>query len=429
MAFLLGVFAEYNHLLGGWNRRKRRILRQPRALVIGGSMSGLFAALLLRRQGFDVDVFERVEGELGGRGAGIVAQPEISAAFKLLGIDLGAGIGVDTVPRRTFDREGRLIGEIECPQTHTAWERVYRLLRDAFPPERYHRGRRLTHVEQRDASVVAHFADAEPQEGDLLIGADGLRSTVRAQYLPDLGPSYAGYVAWRALVDEVAISPATHRDIYFCMAFGLPPGEQLLGYPIAGPNDDLRPGHRRYNWVWYRTADETTLARLLTDASGETHVGSIPPPLIRPAVIAEMRAAAERLLAPQFQEVIALAPQPFLQPIYDFETPRMAFGRVAIVGDAAFVARPHVAAGVAKAAEDTVALATALAGQDDVAAALSAFEAERIGIGRRIVARGRALGAYIQPERRTEEERAAAVRHSGPFAVMAEIATLDFLQE
>jgi len=403
--------------------------KQRRALVIGGSMSGLFAALLLRRHGFDVDVFERVDGELGGRGAGIVAQPEIVAAFKLLDIDFGAGIGVDTVPRRTFDRDGRLIGEIECRQTHTAWERVYRLLRDAFPPERYHRGRRLTHVEQRAASVVAHFAEAEPQQGDVLIGADGLRSTVRAQYLPDLGPSYAGYVAWRALVDEAAISPATHRDIYLCMAFCLPPGEQFLSYPIAGPNDDLRPGHRRYNWVWYRPADErNVLVRLLTDARGETHVGSIPPPLIRPAIIAEMRADAKRLLAPQFREVIELAPQPFLQPIYDFETPRMVFGRVAIVGDAAFVARPHVAAGVAKAAEDTVALANALAAHGGLEAALAAFEAKRMPIGRRIVARGRALGAYIQPERRSAEERQNAMRHSDPQSVMKEIAVLDFLR-
>lgn len=393
-------------------------------------MSGLFAALLLRKQGWDADVYERVDSELAGRGAGIVAQPEIGAAFKALGIDVGGNLGVNTAPRRTFDWDGRLIGETECRQTHTAWERVYRLLRDAFPPERYHRGRRLTHIEQGSDGVVAHFAEGEPVAGDLLVGADGLRSNVRGQYLPQLGPRYAGYVAWRALVEEAAISPATHRDIYLCMAFGLPPGEQLLGYPVAGANDDLRPGHRRYNWVWYRPAEEhLKLADLLTDASGETHVGSIPPPLIRAAVVEEMRADARRLLAPQFQEVIALAPQPFMQTIYDFETPCMAFGRVAIVGDAAFVARPHVAAGVAKAAEDTMALAKAVAKHADVETALKAFETARIGIGRRIVARGRALGAYIQPERRTAEERENAARHAGPERVMREIATLDFLYE
>src|SRR5262249_58334412 len=125
--------------------------------------------------------------------------------------------------------------------------------------------------------------------------------------------------------------------------------------------DVLRRGHRRYNFVWYGPADETSeLPRLLTDETGVTHFISIPPPLVRDEVIAEMRAAAEQLIAPQLRRVVALAPRPFLQPIYDLEVPQMAFGRVAILGDAAFVARPHVAAGVSKAAADAIALAAAL---------------------------------------------------------------------
>ncbi len=145
------------------------------------------------------------------------------------------------------------------------------------------------------------------------------------------------------------------------MTFTLPPGEQLLGYPVAGPDNDLRPGHRRYNVVWYRPADERTkLPWLLTDERGVTHAISIPPPLIRREAIAEMRAAAERLVGPQFRQVVRLMDEPILQPIYDLESPHMAFGRVAILGDAAFVARPHVAAGVSKAADDAAALAAAL---------------------------------------------------------------------
>ena len=400
---------------------------KQRALVVGGSMSGLLAGLLLRRAGWDVDVFERVESELAGRGAGIVAQPDLIETLHRIGID-PTDLGVAITTRKILDASGRLAGEFVCPQVLTAWERVYRVLRDAFPPQRYHRGRGVRAFEQTDRSVVAHFNDGGIAEGELLVGADGLRSTIRQQCLPQLAPLYAGYVAWRALIAEAAFAPAIHRELFETMTFCLPPGEQCLGYPVAGPDNDLRAGHRRYNVVWYRPADEgSELQQLLTDESGTTYTISIPPPLIRREAIANMRAAAERLLAPQFREVVRMIDEPILQPIYDLETPHMAFGRVAIIGDAAFVARPHVAAGVAKAADDAAALVAALEA-GEVAPALRRFEAARLPVGRRIIERARHLGAYLQATQ-TAEERARSRRHSIPQAVLAETAVLDFLRE
>jgi 2-polyprenyl-6-methoxyphenol hydroxylase-like FAD-dependent oxidoreductase len=211
------------------------------------------------------------------------------------------------------------------------------------------------------------------------------------------------------------------------MSFCLPPGEQCLGYPVAGPDDDLRPGHRRFNVVWYRPAEEASeLPWLLTDDSGVTHAISIPPPLIRREAIAQMRAAAERLVAWQLRDVVRLIDEPILQPIYDLESPRMAFGRVAILGDAAFVARPHVAAGVSKAADDAAALAEALTAEPDVPSALKRFEAARLPENYRIIERARHLGAYLQATQ-TQEERARAGKHSTDAAVIAETAVLDFL--
>jgi 2-polyprenyl-6-methoxyphenol hydroxylase-like FAD-dependent oxidoreductase len=398
-----------------------------RAIVIGGSMSGLLAGLLLRRAGWNVDIYERVESELAGRGAGIVAQPELIETLRRLGLD-PTDLGVEITTRKILDSAGRLTAEVECPQVLTAWERVYRKLRDAFPPAHYHRGRGLMHFEQTSDAVTAHFADGSSMSGELLVGADGLRSTVRQQCLPDLAPLYAGYSAWRALIAESAFPPDIHRELFEYMTFCLPPGEQCLGYPVAGPDNDLRPGHRRYNVVWYRPAAEATkLQWLLTDEHGTTHTISIPPPLIRREAIAEMRADAERLVAPQLSAIVRLMDEPILQPIYDLETPRMAFGRVAIMGDAAFVARPHVAAGVAKAADDAQALAEALSGPDDVAAGLKRFEAKRRPIGRRIIQRARHLGAYLQATQDTEEERTYSQRHSTDEAVLTETAVLDFL--
>ena len=397
-----------------------------RAVVIGGSMSGLLSGLLLRRAGWDVHIYERVQSALSGRGAGIVAQYELIERLRKLGLPTDQ-LGVKMNTRKILDAHGRLTHEYVCPQVLTAWERVYRLLRDAFPAERYHRGRGLAGFTQDTDKVTAHFSDGENIAADLLVGADGIRSTVRQQAAPAVAPLYAGYSAWRALIAESAFPPDVHRELFEYMAFTLPPGEQFLGYPVAGPDNDLRPGHRRYNVVWYRPADEKTkLQWLLTDAQGVTHAISIPPPLIRREAIAEMRADAERLLGPQFRQVVKMIDEPILQPIYDLESPHMAFGRVAVIGDAAFVARPHVAAGVSKAADDAAALSEALSAEDDVAGALKRFEAARLPENFRIIERARHLGAYLQATR-TQEEQARAGRHATAGAVLAETAVLDFL--
>jgi 2-polyprenyl-6-methoxyphenol hydroxylase-like FAD-dependent oxidoreductase len=197
---------------------------QRRALIIGGSMSGLLAGIMLLRRGWAVDIFERVEKELSGRGAGIVAQPELIARMKALGLDT-SDLGVAMTTRKILDTAGRVTLIIECPQVLTAWERVYRVLRDAFPPEHYHRGRGLKAFAQSGAGVLAHFSDGGTAAADVLIGADGLRSTVRQQCLPETVPLYAGYVAWRALLAESAIPPAIHRELFMAMTFCLPPGE------------------------------------------------------------------------------------------------------------------------------------------------------------------------------------------------------------
>jgi 2-polyprenyl-6-methoxyphenol hydroxylase-like FAD-dependent oxidoreductase len=392
-------------------------------------MSGLFAGNLLARAGWRAEIYERAEAELSGRGAGIVTHGEMREVLRAAGCDPSHDFGIEVAGRRTLDRAGQVIGHHDCPQTLTSWDRVFRMLRERFPPERYHLGKELRRIEETASGVVAHFINGAQVEADLIVGADGFRSTVRAQVLPHIKPAYAGYVAWRGLVPEGALSQATHADLFDALVFCLPPGEQCLTYPVAGPANDLRAGHRRCNFVWYRPAPETTeFRRMLTDAAGRLHALGIPPPLVREEVIAELRDAARALLPPQLEEVIRLTERPFLQPIYDVETPHMAVGRIALLGDAAFLARPHVAAGVTKAAEDAMALATALQSNGGVESALQRFAAARIGINRQVMERGRDLGSYLQPQLTSAKERRKAERHRTPQAVMSEIAVLDFLR-
>jgi 2-polyprenyl-6-methoxyphenol hydroxylase-like FAD-dependent oxidoreductase len=272
------------------------------------------------------------------------------------------------------------------------------LLKAAFPEDRYHLGFAFERMTRTADGITARFANGNSVHGDLLIGADGLRSAVRACVLPEAQPTYAGYVAWRGLVEENALSPATHRDLFPQLAFCLRPREHMTGYPVAGFTNSTQPGERCYNFVWYRAADESReLPRLCTDDEGRVHDKSIPPPLIRSELLVEMRRAADDLLSPQFAEVVRKTRQPFFQAIFDLESPRIALDRVALIGDAAFVARPHCGMGTTKAACDAMGLARTLhEADDDVPAALARYQTVRAGFGAAVVEHGRELGAHLQ---------------------------------
>jgi len=258
-----------------------------RALVIGGSLGGLLAANLLRNTGWDVIVFERNAEDLTGRGAGISTHPQLIDILHRVGIDFdeSMGIKVDTVI--CLDKSGKTYLEAKTARTMSSWGRLYRSLRDPLSDEIYRLGMSLRRVEQDARSVTAVFADGSRVSGDLLVGADGVRSTVREQFLPDIEPNYAGYVAWRAMLDESDVPADIRAEIFERYTFCLPEGELFLAYPVPGRNNETQAGRRAYNIVWYRPTDrDTTLVDLCTDATGRRHGTAIPPPLIRPEITA-----------------------------------------------------------------------------------------------------------------------------------------------
>jgi len=384
-------------------------------------MSGLFTAAFLRQIGWEVDIYERSPVELVGRGAGIVSHPELLDALEKSGVGT-RDIGVEVQRRITIDAEGRVIGERPLRQIMTSWDRLQNLLRGTIPRERYHLGCTFEHVDQDGSEVRVHFTGGHTERADLLVGGDGIRSGVRARVAPEVQPVYAGYYIWRGTANESDVAQATLDSIFPHVAFFLPEHQQVMGYPIAGLGHDLRPGHRRYNFIWYRVGNARELKEMCVDEAGHNHNFSVPPPLIRQDLITRMRADAEDIMPSAFLDVLGNIERPFFTPIYDFAAPRLIFGRVALVGDAAATARPHMGFGVSKAGGDALALAEALDGCDDIDAALVRYDVQRRAMAECVVMHGRKLGAFLGVDLKTEEDRAMAellAHHRGQMDYIA----------
>lgn len=370
-----------------------------RILIVGGSLGGLLAANMLLRDGHDVQLLERATGSLDGRGAGIVTHAALYRGLERAGVTIDESLGVRVTSRVLLDAKGDAVGRFAMPQVLTSWSRLYALLSQAFPADRCHGGVIVDQVEQTAGHVRAHSEAGAYFEGDLLIASDGIRSAVRQQFAPEVAPEYAGYIAWRGVCDEALLSRRTLDTVFDTFGFGLPAGEQLIGYPVAGQGNTTVRGKRRYNFVWYRAADEHGVLReLLTDADGEHYPQGIPPNKVSWRHLAAMREAARNLLAPQFAEMLEKTAQPFLQPIFDLASHRIAFGSVALMGDAGFVARPHLGMGVTKAAEDAMALSDCIRTHGATPVALQTYEALRLPAGQAVVQRARRLGAYMQAQ-------------------------------
>ena len=381
--------------------------RGLRVVVIGGSLGGLLAANMLHRAGFDVTVHERIGTELAERGVGIATHPELHAAFERLGLPIDEAFGVRLEERIALGTDGRILARYRMPQIQATWGHLYRLLRGVFPKERYVAGNAFTRFEARSGGVTAHFADGTHIEADLLVSADGVRSTVRAQLWPDAAPQYAGYIAWRSVVEEDRLSATARETLLTRFVICLPPGEHVVGYPVAGPDGSTSPGKRRFNIVWYRLATAEQLKRMQTDETGRHHEAGIPPDLIARSLIDEIRQTAASRLPPVLAEPMTRARELFFQTIVDLEVPAMVRGRVAMLGDAAFSARPHTGMGVVKATGDAICLTESLkASGGDLARALSVYDAERTRFGRYLVGCGRRLGTHIETPQRSPEDRA-----------------------
>src|SRR6202789_1796956 len=367
-----------------------------RALGAGGSLGGLTAALVLRDQGWDVDVLERSAVPLQDRGAGIVLHPTtVRYLVERVGEAIG-DIGVPASRLHYLGDDGSVAHEQRCAYRFASYFELYQGLLDAFGTEHYHLSTQLAHLDNRDDEVTLSLTDGQTLTAALVVCADGIRSTGRAILVPDAQPRYVGYVAWRGTIDRDELSGRTASILRDAITYRILPHGHLLTYPIPGTD-----GSVLCNWLWYRNvAPGGPLNDLLTDRNGLTAELTVPPGSVQTRHLKELHSAADIELPPPLTELVQRTAEPFIQVIVDLEVPQMAFGRSCLIGDAAFVLRPHIGAGTAKAADDAWQLGNALQNITgrQIPVRLKGWEAEQLPAARRAMQRPRAVGRSVQFE-------------------------------
>ena len=371
----------------------------PRVLIVGGSIGGLTAGVLLRDLGCDVDIYERSSNALQDRGAGIVVLPITERYFTERGGDSGR-VSLELKDWSYMNRAGEVTHSDPDRFRFGGWNTIYRALIEEFGDERYHLESEMIGFDQTEDGVTMHLAGGGSATGDLLVCSDGLGSTARSLLLPDVTASYAGYVAWRGVTREAAVSDQARADLADAMIYQVLDHSHILVYAMPDHAGRTRQPHRVINFVWYRNYPEGgPYEALMTDKDGRWRGGTMPPGMVGDEFLTEMLETARSTLAPTLLEVIEGCEAPLIQAIFDVESPQMAFGRVVVMGDAAFGLRPHVAAGQAKASADAWALRDALAESGgDVAAALGVWEPRQLALGRQALARTRQMGESSQVE-------------------------------
>jgi 2-polyprenyl-6-methoxyphenol hydroxylase-like FAD-dependent oxidoreductase len=341
------------------------------ALIVGGGIGGLAAAIALRQIGLDARVFERAP-ELGEVGAGLSIWPNGLRALGALG--LAAEVRRRSLPdleSALRDRRGRvlvaasgaeleaLLGDVSLV-IHRA--ELLALLRRALPDEAIVTGSECLGFAESGRSIVARMADGSGPRGDLLVGADGLHSVVRAGLFGRERPRYAGYTAWRAVVRF------DHRELTPGVSIGQ--GRQFGQVPMADGKV-----------YWFATANG-------------------PPDQVRPD--GGWRPHLEALFADWHAPIPALVgntPEASIlhNDIVDRDPIAVwGSGRVTLLGDAAHPMTPNLGQGANQALEDAVALAAALSATPDTAAALRAYEAARLPRANAVVVGSRRAGRVIQ---------------------------------
>lgn len=363
--------------------------------IVGGSIAGCSAAILLGRAGHRVQVFERSRGGLVGRGGGIgtsgpmvealIAQDLVDADFPHL-----SGTSMPFIVRTPeHERLGYSPWQMPMNLKVFHWSTLWNNLRKRVPDARYHRGHEVVGAQTHDDdTVILEFGDGSKAGFDLVLFADGYQSLGRGLLFPQVGLDYRGYMLWRGLLpegemgDSAPLGSNVPRLSYTDL-----PGNLVL-YFVPNQDGSMKAGERIYNWAAYIPLPEADLPRFMVDRDGTSHAGTIPPGKMRLEEEERLKRLMRDNVPTYYGDIIAKTQNTYVQLIYTVRLPAYYVGRICLIGDAGMVAQPFTGSGVFKGYSNVKDLLEALSSYGTVDEALSNWSREQVRIGNRLLALG-----------------------------------------
>ncbi|MCC9167802.1 FAD-dependent monooxygenase [Pontibacter harenae] len=345
-----------------------------KAIIIGGGIGGLCAAIALQKQGIEAVVYEAApELKLVGAGVGLAANA-IQGLQKLGVAEEIIARGKQLTALVMLDGQGNIISNMDTQPLSKAYgvnnfvihrADLHEVLAKHLQPDSLILGKRCAQVTQQDDQVQVTFTDNTQATADLLIAADGINSVVRRQLLPQSQPRYAGYTCWRAVIDNPGV------DLNMMVSAETWASQGRVGMAPL-------PGNRVYWYCCINAPERDERMRQMTPQQLANYFEDVHAPV--PAVLATTK--PEQLIWNDIAD---------LEPLQKF-----VYGKIVLLGDAAHATTPNMGQGACQAIEDAVVLGQCLAQEQTMTAAFAKYEKRRVARTAKVIRLSRLLGAVSQ---------------------------------
>ena len=362
--------------------------------IVGGSIAGCSAAILLSREGHEVSVFERSNKALVGRGGGIGTLPSLveelvedqilANDFPFLEINRMPLIGKS----RIHEPFGRTAWEMPMHFNVFQWNELWKKLRAKVSDEVYHAGIEIKDAASSDGKVLLSTTNDESEAYDLVLFADGYHSLGRSIMFPEANLKYRGYVLWRGLLPESqVVESGPIKNAILRLSYDHRPGHNVVYY-IPNQYGSTRESERVINWAAYIEVPEEELDDLMTDKSGRIRSGTLPPGALNEQNETKLKSFLSKHTPDYYADIVNKTSNSYIQVIYTLNLDAYFKDKMCLIGDAGMVIQPFTGSGVFKGYHNVKDLIKSMKENDSLENALEKWSKKQLLEGKRLLALG-----------------------------------------